>query len=1049
MAKGKQREEEQKLVLVDVGPEHLGAGNGEGISMRNVWSTVSGKLELTANSVLTLNTRLAIAIAAAILPPASVQAEASLGWGLWPVKPVAISVPHLVQVQAQSEAAMNAILRIQSNLAILGLYDGQLDGVMGPGTVRGLNEFYDRAGLTRDFNSQSESHLVAAGRIAQAGRLSVDDAIERAPDLVRADEAFQNARQAFQGGDYARAVQYYSDISRVYAALLGQEHERTLGVLSNMALSMHFGGDYSDAEMLHRQILSARERTLNPDDPAISESLHNLGMSLFSLGRFPEAESFFRRSHAMMDRTFGSDDPNTIASLSELASSIDAQRRPAEAEPLYRRAIAGSEKNYGPDHPATLVSVHNLGICLERQGKYAEAEMVLRRAAETRTRVLGETHPETLRSYNVLAGVMENLGRFDEAETMFRRVLSAREEKLGREHPDTLISLGFLGNALMHAERYSEAADIYARALGSWEKILGLEHPDTLRTAHNLFRAHLFAGNVEKAAAAMVHGIEMLPDFFASEGNVVFVDGTQNLPADLAHYLYVLSQGILEGANNADLGFQLQGWQSYGRMDVTLTDLAARLSAATGEEAAMLRALQEARNSMEAARQRFISSFVSADGSDGRRNDLTAALSTAEQRYRVVVDKMARDFPALSDLQLPRSLSVPEAQSLLRPGEGLVAYALVDDRLYAWFVTPDKVTWWYAETTPADLSTRVSQLRAAADFEVSPAKQVPTEDCALRSPFSGMERRSFDLCAAQKMQDLLLGGFDLTGIEELIVVPDGPLEQLPFSLLVTGTDADGSPHWLIEDLAVSTLPTTSSLRALRSAKPARSTASRERLTYLGLAPVTFGDQVDALALRSGNYDLPSTAAEVQFISAVLSAGPQGAVIGRAASEAFVRKIDLSKYNVISFATHALLSREAEKVSGGVIREPALLLHPGDGQDGFLTATEAASLRLDADWVLLSACNTAAGDAEDAEGLSGLARAFFFAGAKALLVSHWGVQDDAAMALMTETMQRSADGRMSRAQALRQAMLTVMNSPDQDYRHPFFWAPFALVGESQQ
>ncbi|MCB1359490.1 MAG: CHAT domain-containing protein, partial [Maritimibacter sp.] len=245
----------------------------------------------------------------------------------------------------------------------------------------------------------------------------------------------------------------------------------------------------------------------------------------------------------------------------------------------------------------------------------------------------------------------------------------------------------------------------------------------------------------------------------------------------------------------------------------------------------------------------------------------------------------------------------------------------------------------------------------------------------------------------------------------------------------------------------STLPTTSSLRALRQAAPARDGQGAGRRPYLGLAPVTFRDFAAIPALSSGRKDLEHTADEVRFISGVLAAGPDGAVTGAGASEAWLRSADLSRYDVISFATHALLSREAEALTGGTLTEPALLLHPGDGQDGFLTASEAASLRLDADWVLLSACNTAAGEAEDAEGLSGLARAFFFAGAKALMVSHWNVDDAAAMALMTETMQRSANGRMSRAQALRQAMLTVMNTPDQDYRHPFFWAPFVLVGES--
>jgi CHAT domain-containing protein len=105
--------------------------------------------------------------------------------------------------------------------------------------------------------------------------------------------------------------------------------------------------------------------------------------------------------------------------------------------------------------------------------------------------------------------------------------------------------------------------------------------------------------------------------------------------------------------------------------------------------------------------------------------------------------------------------------------------------------------------------------------------------------------------------------------------------------------------------------------------------------------------------------------------------------------------------------------------------------------------------LDADYpntgVLIPRLSTSDG----AEGLSGLARAFFFAGAKALMVSHWPVEDKSAMALMTETMKRSATGNVSRAQALREAMLAVMNDSDHDWGHPLFWAPFVVVGESRQ
>jgi CHAT domain-containing protein len=151
--------------------------------------------------------------------------------------------------------------------------------------------------------------------------------------------------------------------------------------------------------------------------------------------------------------------------------------------------------------------------------------------------------------------------------------------------------------------------------------------------------------------------------------------------------------------------------------------------------------------------------------------------------------------------------------------------------------------------------------------------------------------------------------------------------------------------------------------------------------------------------------------------------------------------------VVYFATHGLVGGEIARLA-----EPALALtipkEPTELDDGLLTASEVAQLKLNADWVVLSACNTAAGEKPGAEALTGLARAFFYAGARALLVSHWQVDSDSAVRLTTSTFDAlKKDPAIGRAEALRRAMLAMIEDPSSPWNaYPDYWGPFSIVGE---
>ena len=202
--------------------------------------------------------------------------------------------------------------------------------------------------------------------------------------------------------------------------------------------------------------------------------------------------------------------------------------------------------------------------------------------------------------------------------------------------------------------------------------------------------------------------------------------------------------------------------------------------------------------------------------------------------------------------------------------------------------------------------------------------------------------------------------------------------------------------------------------------------------------------------------LPDTAEELRSVALALSVDPDKALhLGREANEPNVEQRDLSHYQIVMFATHGLVPGELDG-----LEQPALALTApevaGVGGDGLLTMQKVLSLKLDADWVVLSACNTGTGAGAGAEAASGLGRAFFYAGTRAILVTNWSVHSQSARELVTDLFRRqAADPKLSRAEALRKAELTLMDGPgylDDEgkpvftYAHPLFWAPYTIIGD---
>jgi CHAT domain-containing protein len=434
------------------------------------------------------------------------------------------------------------------------------------------------------------------------------------------------------------------------------------------------------------------------------------------------------------------------------------------------------------------------------------------------------------------------------------------------------------------------------------------------------------------------------------------------------------------------------------------------------------------------------------DQREARAEDLKRQLRDVEDRIEALEQQLQAEFPRYARLTAERPLPADEVRALLRADEALLALLSGPQSTFVVIVRPDGVHHHRARIGRSALDREVKALRESLDLA------------------SG-EDRVFDVARARRLYDVLLapGAAALAGVRHLLTVPAGPLLSFPLGVLVTGSAPAGSDYravpFLARDLAISVLPSVAALRELRAvasrspapqpfigfADPAFGGIGGDRRSVAALANRCRQDETLDPALLRGLPRLPESADEVRRIAAALGAGSDAVVLGAAATERRVRDSDLARYKVVAFATHGLLPGELHCQS-----QPALALTPpaapAKGEDGLLDASEVATLRLNADWVVLSACNTAGPDGSlGGESLSGLTRAFFYAGARALLVSHWAVASGPTVELTTAMFGAYArEAGLGKAEALRRAQTALRARAAT--AHPFFWAPFVLVGD---
>ncbi len=534
-------------------------------------------------------------------------------------------------------------------------------------------------------------------------------------------------------------------------------------------------------------------------------------------------------------------------------------------------------------------------------------------------------------------------------------------------------------------------------------------------------------------------------------------------------YLQLLSKTASQNPKDAETIFGLADFLNASSVQQALSDAAVRSGIDVPVLSDIIRKEQDAKGEMTS-----LLSYLSSQSGEGDVRRITpqvveqmrVRLRELEAERRKYKEDIAQRFPDYFQLIQPRSPKPSDIAKLLKPDEVFVSVLPMDAETFVWGINAQGDIhfhrWALSEKAMNALVERVRQTLDVAGY--------------------GTQAPAFDAAGSHQIYQGLLGPLErmLAGKHHMVLATSGPLAKLPLAVLVrtTGKAKAAAPHYLIQDMAVSHVPTASGWMALKRFGKVGTT---------GRPLVAWGDPVfeakqlaintsgsaqvrSALAIRSvleprtlpqGGLEtgvmnfvdyaqlapLPETRDEVLELAQILGSLPdQDLFLGPKATRKSVLQHSssgqLAQKQVVVFATHGLLAGDLPNLNQPAL---AMAVTSNPAESPLLTLDDVLSLKLNADWVVLSACNTAGADGKAQEALSGLARGFFYAGSRSLLVTHWSVESESAMLLTTRTFEAyKTHPDMRRAEALRQAMLQTMK--DKRFAHPAFWAPYALVGE---
>jgi CHAT domain-containing protein/Tfp pilus assembly protein PilF len=888
----------------------------------------------------------------------------------------------------------------------------------------------------------------------------------------RVAESYNNIALVYHDqGDYTRALEAHQKALEIRLAAFGEQHPSVATSYTGIAIVYADQGDYTRALEGHQKALEIRRATLGERHPEVAASYNNIAIVYSDQGDYTRALEAHQKALEIRRAALGERHPKVAASYNNIATVYRDQGNYTRALEAHQKALEIRRAVLGDFHPRVADSYNNIAVVYHDQGDYTRALEAHQKALEIFLATLGERHPSVAASYNNIATINSDQGDYLRSLEGFQKALEIYRTALGDRHPDVAASYNNIAAVYLDQADYKRAMDSLDQALSALYMVADSSTlPDTVRESTRFrpfpltvavlrrrgeTREQSLGHDTTPGLSAILRDYQTAAEVLEDVRERVITTAPSKLQqGETSAELFPRSVGVaarLAEAEHSPAG-RLTAFAAAerGAARVFLEILGQSRAAVIGHVDAKLLKEETRLNAMI----RQLDGQIDKEQSQplDKRDPETVRSLLDEQKakrddLKALVARMEAAYPQYAALMHPKACSIDEARACLAADEVALLYVLGSEASYLIVVIK--------EDDPETAGITIHKLPSAG--KIAELVIALTQANTLEDVESARE------LGAEAYRMLLAPATEAIRGKGLVIVPSRALGFLPFELLVELAQVDkddtaGVGRFLVEGHRIRYAPSMTALHFVRRWDDER---PRPERTLRALGDPVYQPTDERLEARTELTEetryaeakyrggvpgaaferLPSTGEEVEQLRRLWDAPDEAILVGPAATEAAVKTASASgallSYRYVHFATHGILG-----LADGT--PPSLVLSLAGDQkeeDGFLTLGEVTGLRLNADLVVLSACQTGQGRLYNAEGVSGVARAFLYAGSRGVLCSLWRVDDEATAELMVD-IYAGLKAQKPAADALREAQLRMIA----DGQPPLYWAPFILIGQ---